>query len=796
MANEDLKERKKLLQENQDLLNKFLKSQTDLNDEAQTELRITRDINNEIREGLKLVNKEVDLKNSVRKAISSVAKISEQNFSINKLDLKTLESTKDINKKILKLREDQKSLAMNSADISELIRQKTQEAEGLEGKKKEAIDGQIKSLLRVAEAMENAKTQAEIFQKNLKIAKDLADEIGKNQKVGKGFEGVGKVIDKIPGLSGLGDGFKAAAGEAKNIAARMTKTNKLAEAMGKGPKFTSTQIALTSLQKGFKALGGFISKVIFPIALLKGVLDFDKRTGEIAKNFNMTNAEATKLNNQFTGIAMRSGETSINSKGIAESFTAINSELGTAVMPSEELLNNFTKLRKSAGLTNKELFGIAKLTGDSGKEFKKATGEVLAQAKITSLRNGVLLNEKETLKAINKVSAATTLSLQKDPKAIAEAVAEAKSLGMELGKVESIADSLLDFESSISKELEAEMLLGKDINLEKARQFALENNIAGVAREIAKQAGSAAEFGKMNRIQQQALADAVGMSREELAESLFIQEQLKDFTGDEAKAKDELLQARIKEVGLAQAQKELAEGGFKKLEDQKNTQEKLTSAVAKMQDIFVQMAPAITAVADVILLIMEPITMISQLVGAVSGFFTEIGEKIGGLIGPLGVVGKILKGIASIAIIFAAYKAFSSLASIPYVGAILGAVAAAAVVATGFGLLSGISTGNDVFSPGEGGMGTPGPAGFGSRTLMGPEGAIALNNKDTVIAGTNLFPGDSNGGGTTVVQENTEAKKTNQLLETLLKKPTPQPVIQMNDVKLGTAVDMGAFSIQ
>jgi hypothetical protein len=29
--------------------------------------------------------------------------------------------------------------------------------------------------------------------------------------------------------------------------------------------------------------------------------------------------------------------------------------------------------------------------------------------------------------------------------------------------------------------------------------------------------------------------------------------------------------------------------------------------------------------------------------------------------------------------------------------------------------------------------------GYGSRTLFGPEGAIQLNNKDTVIAGTNLF---------------------------------------------------------
>ena len=39
-----------------------------------------------------------------------------------------------------------------------------------------------------------------------------------------------------------------------------------------------------------------------------------------------------------------------------------------------------------------------------------------------------------------------------------------------------------------------------------------------VAKEIAKEAGTAAEFGEMNRIQQEAIAKAVGMNRDELVE--------------------------------------------------------------------------------------------------------------------------------------------------------------------------------------------------------------------------------------------------------------------------------------
>ena len=105
------------------------------------------------------------------------------------------------------------------------------------------------------------------------------------------------------------------------------------------------------------------------------------------------------------------------------------------------------------------------------------------------------------------------------------AIAAAK-LGTNLQGVQNISKGLLNFEDSISAELEAELLTGKELNLDKARQYALEGNIEGVAKEITKNIGSAADFGKMNVIQQEALAKAMGTSREELADMLIQQESL------------------------------------------------------------------------------------------------------------------------------------------------------------------------------------------------------------------------------------------------------------------------------
>ena len=49
-----------------------------------------------------------------------------------------------------------------------------------------------------------------------------------------------------------------------------------------------------------------------------------------------------------------------------------------------------------------------------------------------------------------------------------------KKLGLNLDTVAGIAESLLDFESSIEKQMEASVLLGRQLNLDKARELALQ----------------------------------------------------------------------------------------------------------------------------------------------------------------------------------------------------------------------------------------------------------------------------------------------------------------------------------
>ena len=93
---------------------------------------------------------------------------------------------------------------------------------------------------------------------------------------------------------------------------------------------------------------------------------------------------------------------------------------------------------------------------------------------------------------------------------------EARKVGTNLSAVLSVADNLLEFETSLTKQFEAQVLTEKNLNLERARQLSLEGDIAGLTQEIQRTVGSLGEIQSMNVIERRAIAEAIGLSADDL----------------------------------------------------------------------------------------------------------------------------------------------------------------------------------------------------------------------------------------------------------------------------------------
>jgi len=70
--------------------------------------------------------------------------------------------------------------------------------------------------------------------------------------------------------------------------------------------------------------------------------------------------------------------------------------------------------------------------------------------------------------------------------------------------------------------------------------------------------------------------------------------------------------------------------------------------------------------------------------------------------------------------------------------------------------------------------------GYGKRMIMSPEGTVALNDNDTIVAGTNLGGGKDNNSGVMAA--------INNLASSLSRQPTPQFALNVNGEQIGAVV--------
>ena len=755
--------------------------------------------------GLNDVNKQLEDMNSELDNIVGAFQLTVQEMSKSNTALNQQKKTfNDISQIAKKLRNDQAGIEeLTSKDLNNLvtkIAKKKQELKDnatiLEQRKQELI-AQNKSLgTSNAELAQKKKNREEIQKINNSLAagnaemedgeglserlveiakKRLAEEEKIDDALGLGgaaIKGVGKALDKL-GLGGLAGrlGLDEAQKEMRKVAKEVTKGGKEAADFAGQMKV---------LAAGTATLGANLAKnLVDPLAVVgtltskfvSAVKNADKNIENIARGMNMTVSEARDFAAELNNAAIQSGDYKVNTKALIQANLDINKALGTSVKLNNENLKTFVKLQNAAGFTSDELMGINSLAIATGGNLEDMTGEFMAQVKLTANQNKAVLNEKELLKEVSNVSAAITMSFGKNPSLIAEAVATAKSLGMELNDVAGIAESLLDFESSIEKELEAELLLGKNINLEKARQAALNNDLAGVATEISKQLENQQDFSELNFLQQQALAESVGMTREQLAKTLFVQEQIGNLSGEEYALREKQIN-ELEARGLSQEEikKELAEKSIDDLKHQAGLATQFHEASEKINDAFMKVAITLQPVFE----------FITGMVTALAESKVLAGALIGVLVGMKAVSAfiAIQTVIQAVAKMFGENAKFGPLGigfAIAGVSALIGAIAMATTKTkaqkTG-DLMSQAGTGKTMVSTREGGL-------------------FELSPNDDVVAAPGAAAALAGGNVSSKKLEELQAQ-TNALLNQIL---TTQGTVSLDAEKMGTAISMNTYEI-
>jgi hypothetical protein len=453
-------------------------------------------------------------------------------------------------------------------------------------------------------------------------------------------------------------------------------------------------------------------------------------------------------------------------KNLGAAMSELNDATGGVAEYSADTLKTQIMLTKQFGLTGEEAAGIYKMSVLTGKSSSEVNDQMVAA--FANTRNAVKgsADFRKTMAEAAKVSGELSFSLKNNPALITEAIVKTQALGTTLEQTKNQGAQLLDFESSISNELEAELMTGQQINLEKARAFALTGDIVGLSQELANQGMTINKFENMNVLARQSYAKALGLNSDQLADQLrkqkIAQEQgksLAEITADEAK----------------QAEK------------RQNVQDKFNAAIEKLQDIignlvagpFATLLEVLGQALNIIGYIVKPIEWLKDLAGA-------IGEKFASWAIALGPFGLLLKGIAGIAILLAAYGAYAALAWIPVVGPLLGAAAAVGVTSAGFSALNAQKAG-DMISPAD-----------GKTQVSTKEGGLfELSPNDDLLAGPGLAKGgkggESIGGGNVSIDLTPLITAMNSVKASVDKLYAKEGVVNIDGKKVGTLLTQGSY---
>jgi hypothetical protein len=556
----------------------------------------------------------------------------------------------------------------------------------------------------IGEQVEQTKTLLD----NLDKIEKTSNAVSKNFGV-KTFGALSDITKKIPGLSRFSEPFQQASEAARSTAANIE--------LGSEKGMSKFSKGLAGFTAGFKALGPLITKALGPLGLIvqfvQGLLQADKETTELQKSMALTKTEALGFRMELMNAAGATGDINITSSKLLETFGALNKQFGFITNFATDTLVTMTKLTGVVGVSSESAGNLAAASELTGTSFESNYKDVLGTSYELQRQSGVQMDLRDILEQTGKVTGTVRANLGANPAQIAKAITQAKLFGASLQDVANAGKSLLDFESSITAELEAELLLGKDINLERARAAALAGDQVTLAQELQKEAGTFSDFTKMNVIQQEALAKAMGMTSDQLADILFQQEvQGKSAKELRALGKEDLAQ-RVEAQTL---------------------QDRLSATMEKMQNLFVDLASGITPILFVL-------GKALSIVGVIAGMIQDIISGIGMLFGM----------------------------DMPESSATAGA----------FKSLFGMETADDAIMP----------AGYGETIIKKGKDTIALNNNDTVVAGTNLMGSTQSAP----VQDNTETKRTNQLLERLISQPS---VFKIGTDEFYTATSKYSYQVQ
>ena len=386
---------------------------------------------------------------------------------------------------------------------SEAIKQNTQDTLDLNSKVAEMekkAQGRREDLIKLGKedlaTMALAAKEREAEKKALGEIRDGYSEVGDRAKaIGDSIDGFvksipgGEFLSKALGVDGLGKKMQ------DNVIGKIQESFMGTKDLGKGFTMAFGPIGI--------ALGVLTAVVGAIIAARSAARDLGGELG-------VSTSEAAKLLPALKASQFQFKMMGLDGAKLESTLGEIGKEFGSLENMTVANAKNIERFAQNSGIAGSEVVKLNKVFMDlDGLSFDAATN--ISKTAASLAKAAGVSTDKVIGDMASNAGDFARFSME-GAEGFAKAAVEAAKVGSSLSEILKSADSLIDFETSITAQFKAQVLTGKQINTERARQLALDGDIAGLTQEIQSIVGGVGDIQSLNVIQRKSVADAIGIS--------------------------------------------------------------------------------------------------------------------------------------------------------------------------------------------------------------------------------------------------------------------------------------------
>lgn len=260
--------------------------------------------------------------------------------------------------------------------------------------------------------------------------------------------------------------------------------------------------------------GGLRSWLALLNASLSRWKELDKAAGSFREKTGALVTQTKQIDDAARAANVRFAHMGVTLQAAYDAAEDLSKEFQVFGLVSSEAITESAKLSKNIGIATADTAKFSRMFESTARRAGTTSVSLAKAAGYLSDMAGVSPNI--VMRDVANSSKETLTFLAKSPIQLIKAAIEARRLGSSLNEISTSSRGYLNYQQSITRELEASALLGRSVSFQESRMLTWQKKPIEARKAALRELAKYGDFADLDILQQEALASAAEMTVEEI----------------------------------------------------------------------------------------------------------------------------------------------------------------------------------------------------------------------------------------------------------------------------------------